>query len=339
MRRLAAVDWVLLGTLLPLSLFGVAMSVVGGLRGDFLLPQFMVSSAADDGSYPTVFRVFARHGMPDVPVSVGDHVVELEGVDVRGMSALQYMLRWSAIARTRPSSMSMVIERGDVRAAIQAPLVPGFMYPGVPWWAPLPFVASLIGTALLVLVRGRQRDLARRVFVVCLLVALADMPYFQVPTLPEAVVATTLAVLPIACGLVLWTLYDFIPGVRLWNARRRALAWTLSAMMSAGAAAFFWLPPTGLGAVLVGAALLALVGYGVAWPLALTQVYRRADALGRRKTKWIVYGLYVGSLPIAFVYLADLLNLWPEWQDVYFGVSDDHRGGDSARRPGGDCLL
>jgi class 3 adenylate cyclase len=309
----------LLGTLLPLTLFGLAMSFIAGLRGDFVLPPFMVSSAADDRSYPTVSRVFVV--TPGLPVSVGDPVVELEGTDVRGMSLLQYMLRWSAAARTQRSSIAVVVEHGGVRAAIRPPLLPGFMYPGVPWWTPLPFVASLIATALLVLVRAPHWHLRRRVYVACLLVALADMPYFQVPTAPKAFVVTALAGLPIACGLVLRTLYEFIPDVHLWNARRSALTWGLSAVLSAGAVGLFWLPPTGLGAFLVGAALLALVGFGVAWPLALTQVYRRAGPLGRRQLKWILYGQYVGSLPIAFVYLAELLGLWSEWREVYFAVA------------------
>lgn len=32
-RRLAAIDWLLIGTLLPLCVFGVVMSVVHGVRG------------------------------------------------------------------------------------------------------------------------------------------------------------------------------------------------------------------------------------------------------------------------------------------------------------------
>ncbi len=37
MRRLAAVDWLLIGTLLPICLFGVVMTVIHGVRGDFVL--------------------------------------------------------------------------------------------------------------------------------------------------------------------------------------------------------------------------------------------------------------------------------------------------------------
>lgn len=203
MRRLAAADVLLLGTLLPLTLFGLAMSLIAGLRGDFVLPPFMVSSAVDERSYPTVSRIFVA--VPDLPVSVGDPVLELEGTDVRGMSLLAYMLHWSAAARTNRSSMAMVIEHGERRTAIHPVLVPGFMLPGVPWWTPLPFVASLILTAVLLLVRAPHWHLRRRVYVACLLVALADMPYFQVPTFPGAFVVTALAGLPIACGLVLRT--------------------------------------------------------------------------------------------------------------------------------------
>jgi len=39
-RRLAAIDWLLTGTFLPIFLFGVVMSVVHGVRGDLVcLPK------------------------------------------------------------------------------------------------------------------------------------------------------------------------------------------------------------------------------------------------------------------------------------------------------------
>ena len=51
MRRLQAADWLLIGTLLPICLFGVVMTVVHGVRGDFVRLPFGVF-AAPDGQYP-----------------------------------------------------------------------------------------------------------------------------------------------------------------------------------------------------------------------------------------------------------------------------------------------
>jgi hypothetical protein len=58
-HRLAAVDWLLIGTLLPLCVFGFVMSVVRGVHGDFVVAPFSVSSAADEQSYPIVERLLS----------------------------------------------------------------------------------------------------------------------------------------------------------------------------------------------------------------------------------------------------------------------------------------
>ncbi len=52
MRRLAAIDWLLLGTSLPILLIGLIMSAVHGVRGDFVAPTFWATAAADEQWYP-----------------------------------------------------------------------------------------------------------------------------------------------------------------------------------------------------------------------------------------------------------------------------------------------
>src|SRR5262245_5467579 len=94
-HRLAAVDWLLLGTLLPVCVFGFVMSVVHGVRGDFVFPPFWVASAPDEQSYPTVFRVLSSPGAEASPLAVGDRVLRLEGDDLGGVSYAGFFLRYS----------------------------------------------------------------------------------------------------------------------------------------------------------------------------------------------------------------------------------------------------
>jgi hypothetical protein len=56
-RRLAVIDWLLIGIFMPIFLFGLVMSVVHGVRGDFVCLPFSVSSAPDAQSYPIVRQV------------------------------------------------------------------------------------------------------------------------------------------------------------------------------------------------------------------------------------------------------------------------------------------
>ena len=58
---------------------------------------------------------------------------------------------------------------------------------------------------------------------------------------------------------------------------------------------------------------LTLPGFFIAILVALTRVYQRADLLGRRQIKWVVYGFYVGLLPLGLFSAVVALGVVPEW--------------------------
>jgi hypothetical protein len=321
MRRLAAIDWLLLGISLPILLFGLVMSVVHGVRGDFVVPTFWATSAADKQSYPLVGRIWSRPSGEASPLAVGDRLVRLEESDLRGVSNAGFMLRWSQAAQAGARSLLLTIDRGGVRSDVRVLLVPGYGPVGITWWAPLPFIAGSVVTALLLLVRGAHWHLARRYYVASVLLVLSIGPYFAVPTAPRAELITDVLVLPLACGLFLWNLNEFLPRLRLWGPGQRALASALALLLSVSFAADFWLPDVGLAAIFWGAGSLALTGFSIASLVALTRVYQRADPLGRRQIKWVVYGFYVGLLPLGLFCGVLSLGVAPEWISALFAVA------------------
>ena len=121
-HRLAAVDWLLLGTLLPVCVFGFVMSVVHGVRGDFVVAPFWVSSAPDAQSYPIVVRILSSPGAEASPLAVGDRVLRLEGSDLRGVSNAGLVLRWSRAAQAG-SPLAAVDDRTR-RRALRRPRAP-----------------------------------------------------------------------------------------------------------------------------------------------------------------------------------------------------------------------
>jgi class 3 adenylate cyclase len=223
------------------------------------------------------------------------------------------MLRWSQTAQAGARSLRLTIERGTVHSDVRVRLVPGFFFPGNPWWETLPFIVGLVGTALLLLVRAARWHLARRHYVASLLLALCFTPYFYMPTAPRVLLITDLLVLPLVGVLFLWNLNEFLPGLRLWGRGQRAVAWALAVLFSASSAAVFWLPDAGLAVILRKSAGLALAGSTIAGLVALTRVYQRADSLGRRQIKWVVYGFYVAALPAGLYFAVVSLGVVPEW--------------------------
>src|SRR5262249_8764101 len=171
-RRLGAIDWLLLGTFLPIVLFGVVMSVVHGVRGDFVMLPFWVSAARDQHSYPVVRRILPPWTTQASPLAAGDHLLQVDGHDLRGLSGLGCLVRFYAAARTGACSLSFTKERSGVRSEVLVPFFAGFPWPVTPWWIKLPFVIGMCGTAILLLVRATHWHLARRAYLSFMLSAI-----------------------------------------------------------------------------------------------------------------------------------------------------------------------
>jgi class 3 adenylate cyclase len=314
--RLALVDWLLLGTLLPLAVFGVIMTVVHGVRGDFVVAPFLVSAAADQESYPVIAQLWSSPNAKGGQLAVGDRLLRLEDIDLRGVSNAAFLLHWSPLAQ-RQAALALTVERGGMRFDVRVPRVPGYLMPSIPWWATLPFVVVSVGTAVLLLVRGAHWHLARHYYVVSLLVALCSTPYFSMSTAPRLDQIRLILVFPLALGLSLWAINEALPGLRLWGQGQRAVAIGLALVQLASFAAVYWLPGAGTA---MGLGAIAATGFVIADLMALTRVYGRADALERRQLKWAVYGLYVGLSALGFVTAVLSLGVVREWVGALFAV-------------------
>ena len=316
MRRLAPIDWLLLGTTLPILLIALVISVVHGVRGDFVVAPFWAASAVDRQSYPIVAQSWSYSSGEASPLAVGDRLLRVDASDLRGVSHFALIQRWSQAARAGARSLLLTIERGSVRSDVRVALVPGQFYPpgNAPWWACFTAGVSLAGTALLLLLRATHWHLARRNYVATLLLASFTTPWLMAPISPWGEVISDALILPLAFGLLLWNLNEFLPGLRLWGPGQRTVAWALVLLQSASMAVVFWLPDLGLATMSTG---LAWAGFAIAFLVALARVYYHADPRGRRQIKWVMYGFYVAWWP-------NLLApfIWPspaytasEWND------------------------
>ena len=86
MRRLAAIDWLLLGTSLPVVLIALVVSVVHGVRGDFVVAPFWATSAVDRQSYPIVAQSWSYPSGEASPLAVGDCLLRVDASDLCGAS-------------------------------------------------------------------------------------------------------------------------------------------------------------------------------------------------------------------------------------------------------------
>jgi len=172
---------------------------------------------------------------------------------------------------------------------------------------------------LLLLLRAAHWHLARRYYVASLLLASFTTPWLMAPVSPWGEVISDVLVWPLAFGLLLWNLNEFLPGLRLWGPGQRTVAWALVLLQSASTAAVFWLPDVGLAMLSTS---LALGGFTIAVLVALARVYYRADPRGRRQIKWVIYGFYVSWLPNLYgavdwarSWISPSPSLAPEWNN------------------------
>src|SRR5262249_41103837 len=212
-------------------------------------------------------------------------------------------------------------ERGGVRSDLGVALVPGQFFPpgNAPWWACFAAGVTIGGTGLLLLLRAAHWHLARRYYVASLLLASFTTPWLMAPVSPWGEVISDVLIWPLAFGLLLWNLNEFLPGLRLWGPGQRTVAWALVLLQSASTAAVFWLPDVGLAMLSTS---LALGGFTIAVLVALARVYYRADPRGRRQIKWVIYGFYVswlpnlyGALDWARSWISPSPSLPPEWNN------------------------
>jgi hypothetical protein len=245
----------------------------------------------------------------------------LDSSDLRGMSQFGLIQRWSQAARAGARSLRLTIERGSVRSDVSVALVPGQFFPpgNAPWWACFAVGVILGGTALLPLLRAAHWHLARRHYVAMLLLASFTTPWLMAPVSPWGEVISDVLVWPLAFGLLLWNLNEFLPGLRLWGPGQRTVAWALVLLQSASTAAIFWLPDVGLA---MSSTALAWGGFAIAFLVALPRVYYRADPRGRRQIKWVIYGFYVSWLPNLYgavdgarSWISPSPSVAPEWNN------------------------
>src|SRR5262249_33317119 len=212
-------------------------------------------------------------------------------------------------------------ERGGVRSDLGVALVPGQFFPpgNAPWWACFGGGVIVGCAGLLLLLRAPHWHLARRHYVASLLLASFTTPWLMAPVSPWGEVISDVLIWPLAFGLLLWNLNEFLPGLRLWGPGQRTVAWALVLLQSASTAAVFWLPDVELAMLSTS---LALGGFTIAVLVTLARVYNRADPRGRRQIKWVIYGFYVSWLPNLYgavdwarSWISPSPSLAPEWNN------------------------
>jgi len=284
MRRSRARDWLLLATLLPLYAAVLIAAIHAHLASPRMLP-FRVEGARGADEHPVVYSLL----VPGSGVEVGDRLLRVQDVELRGLARADALYRTRSLLRDG-TPLEIEIERGDERLVTRVEAIPNQS-----WWWPLLGTPLFVPVAAFLLIRAPHWHLARLFFVLCICWG------FVGPTLapvhPLLVFAGQAVSVGLAEGLTLWFLFSWHEGSRPGPFAGIVAAAVGLASGATNALRWSWtLPAAPRG--LLQVCLLLFMGICLA---ALAGAYRRSDPLGRRKLRWILYAHLVAMLPFALV--------------------------------------
>ena len=278
-------------------------------------PGFYVSNPKAPDVYPRVGGFRREQAGGSEAIRIGDRMLRVGSVDLRGVGHIGYDA--IAIREAGPDGRFEVqLERdGVVRSA-----VPTLARSPVSW-VRIPALLSTAFLAIAVLL-GAPASSQPRLFFVAAMTLLLEQTPFHGGSIEQTIASKTMhyVLVAIVPALVVRWAVGFPPEAPPPGRLARTLPWLLIPLFAFLRANYF------LGGPLPGewAPVASLVADGLAVVVTLavlTRNYRRSDPIGRRRLKWVIYGGYVGFLPLAFVIIFLSGTLEPHAYSRAFALS------------------
>jgi class 3 adenylate cyclase len=295
MRRLDSRNLALLAVFVPAFAVVFALHVQQAFTRALAEPGFYVSNPKAPDLYPRVGGFRREQAGGAEAIRIGDRMLRVGSVDLRGVGHIGYDA--IAIREAGPDGRFEVqLERDGVVHSAVASLARS----PVPW-VRIPVLLSTAFLAIAVLL-GAPASSHPRLFFVAAMTMLLEQTPFHGGSLEQTIASKTIhyVLVAIAPALVVRWAVGFPPEAPPPARLARTLPWLLIPLFAFLRANYF------LGGPLPGewAPVASLVADGLAVVVTLavlTRNYRRSDPIGRRRVKWVIYGGYVGILPLAFV--------------------------------------
>lgn len=302
MRRLRSLDSVLLVVLVLLWAACFVLHVRNTVQGRLAWISVSVQQGAD--GYLTVRGFWPDSDAEKSGLTVGDRLTRLGNTDLHGVTAFGFVARAYA---TMDSDLRVPLSftRGDQSGKVLVPMHPL----ALPWRAAL-LILSFVVTAVIGLLRvPKSRPV--RAFVLASLAYSFHWTFFYGESLLLSSIRVaifclaSLLMFPLMLRAALQFPEENAP-IENWPF---AWLWLFALYGPFETSATLGMPFShsigrSVSSALTAALIVALLGV-------LTRNFLRAGPLGRRRIKWVVYGMYIGTVP---VFAADVVTTFaPAW--------------------------
>jgi signal transduction histidine kinase/CheY-like chemotaxis protein len=309
-RRLAAIDKILLATLVPVWVTVFALHVRQVVLTGLAEPPVYAFAAREPDGFPVVAAFRPELHAATVGLQVGDRLVRVGDVDLRGAGYLRFYA--ATLAQADDSlRVPVVFERDGERHSLMLAL----RRPAIAWY----WIPALLGTAVtavLVLLRAPDVQQARLFFLAIMTFITFCTPFhgrsYALSYLSRGIL--WYGVGGIGFGLV-WLWVICFPG-ELARRDRLSPLWALFASAVWYTSRINYVTsgfPAAIVPALKGTCDALLMGGGLA---IATRNYRRAGPIGRRRVKWLLYGAYIAVVPLIVartLTIADPDARWYQW--------------------------
>lgn len=306
MRRLRPFDIALLVVLVPLWVVCCVLYVNVTARGRLAWAPLAVWTSETPNGYPTVREFLPGAETEQSGLVVGDQLVRLGEADLRGVGPFGFVAR--LYEEVSPDlRVSVTFTRAGVQEKTFLRLLPVTS----PWlFLPLTLSFAVVGVFTILCEPGSRQ--ARAFFLASLAYSFHWTLFFGGPRLQTYAWAaihffSALVLLPLS----LRTAMIFPEKLTLAGAQTPAWPWLFAITGPVVNSTVFGTPfaPT----VGLRALFLVNVAFLIALLIILTRNFRRANPVGRRQLKWIVYGIYVGVAPLLVADLVTVFNPSLRW--------------------------
>jgi hypothetical protein len=305
-RRLRLVDIVLLVTFVPLWVLCFALYVQKIAHGRAARVPVFVSAPATIDAYPVVRGFWPGTGAEQAGLLIGDHLTQVGAASLQGVGPFGFLAR--VYAETGPDlQASFSVLRGTTRENISLALNP-LAFP----WRTILLIVGFAATGTLVLLHRPGLRVARAFFLAGMTYSLhwtffAGGPLVQTYAWIVVLACSSIFMFPFFLRVHLLLPEEFtLTGTRLplWP-------WLFTIYGPVLLSRVFGVPlPPAIG---FQAEQIVTMAFVVTLLLVITQQFRHAGPIGRRQFKWVVYGAYVGLVPVlaADTLIAIVPVLWP----------------------------
>ncbi len=293
-QRLRSLDIVLLLLLVPPWMVGFALYVNKMAHGELARVPLLVDFPAQADGYPTVAGFLPETEAEAAGVQIGDQLTRAGAADLKGVGPFRFVAQLHEQA-TSERRVPLIIARNGHSFPVLLPLDP-FAFP----WRTLPLTLGFAAAATLVLLRRPGLPAARAFFVAGMAYSFHWLffpggPRWQTYAWIVVFLTSSVVVFPLFLRTILLLPEELAPTGKhgpWWPWGFMVFAFGISSRVFG--TPFSHATGMRLETLVTVVFVAALLG-------TLTRNFLRAGPLGRRQLKWILYGLYIGTVPVLAV--------------------------------------